>query len=365
MLRTLVGLVVVVLGLPPTCGVERAWASSITLFPASSYSSFTPRAVSADGSVVVGEAHRNSDLYSTYAFRWTVATGFQSIGMFNSLTSAYGLTADGVISVGTRGYPIPQAATWTTPGVEFLTLGIQSSTDTSCARACSLDGAVIVGERSSGGQAFRWTEPTGAVFMEGNSAAYACSADGTIVAGDSGDQAAIWDADNNLTILGKFASSAVSSTLVAISSDGSTASGYDTGGPPYSRRTAYRWTSAGGFAELGRLSDVNWSSNPTGMSGDGNTIVGRCTGGGFIWTASAGMRYAVDALSTDYDIDMTGWLISEVDAISRDGRTIVGLGRSPSGSYGMWVATVPEPSSAVAMGLLLCALASLRRSRMR
>jgi hypothetical protein len=89
---------------------------------------FQPSAVSADGSVVVGESYRPDATPSVQAIRWTPAEGAVGLG-------------------------VPAGAPGTT------------ATD------LSADGSVMVGNASYGGrcgsesQAFRWTQSTGAVLL--------------------------------------------------------------------------------------------------------------------------------------------------------------------------------------------------------
>ena len=68
------------------------------------------------------------------------------------------------------------------------------------------------------------------------------------------------------------------------------------------------------------------------------------------------MRLLSDVLRGQ-GIDFTGWKLHSVDDISADGRTIVGLGTNPDGNIEVWIATIPEPSTALLLGMGLAVLA--------
>ena len=130
------------------------------------------RAVSFDGSVVVGTAGQsNSDLRQ--AFRWTRATGMVGLGTIAGYDSseAYDVSANGDVVVGSAWRTTQpwqeQAMRWTAAG-GMQGLGFLAGTDRSSAHAISGDGRVIVGYSIprlnldyQGASAFRWTEATG------------------------------------------------------------------------------------------------------------------------------------------------------------------------------------------------------------
>jgi probable HAF family extracellular repeat protein len=179
--------------------------------------SFVAGGVSADGSVVVGQASMslippNPSPQLDRAFRWTEAGGIQNLGELpggGAHSNAYGVSSDGEVVVG---------------------------------RSLS----------ASGGEAFRWTAATGIVGLGDlpggsfQSSAYGVSDDGTIAVGQgrsaTGTEAVIWDANGIHPLKTVFQDLGVDVTgwtltsAEAISTDGNTIIGY--GQAPGSSSTA-------------------------------------------------------------------------------------------------------------------------------
>jgi len=116
------------------------------------------RGISADGTVVVGQAVF-SDMIR--AFRWTAATGMQNIGspdFGGPLSHADAITSDGSVIVGAAGASGQlEAARWTAAG--YQNLGSLPGAVGSTAYAVSADGDTVVG--ASNGHAFIWRQGIG------------------------------------------------------------------------------------------------------------------------------------------------------------------------------------------------------------
>lgn len=109
---------------------------------------------------------------------------------------------------------------------------------------------------------------------------------------------------------------------------------------------------------LGNLfgSEVSAYSWPTAVSND-NVIVGTIINDAenyqlaFIWDRINGMRYIKDVLQQEYGYDFSGSRLSQAFNISPDGRTINGEGYDALGKSFLWEVTIPEPASALLIGI--------------
>ena len=202
-----------------------------------------PFDVSDDGSVVVGRS-RTTD-FGDEAFRWTQATGMvrmadQAGGHFNSIGTAYGVSADGSVIVGVGRLTPPgtfggtEAFRWTEAG-GFVGLGdLPGGVHFSVAKGVSADGAIIAGSSSEDGPLAQPIEHT--------------------VRWSSGTMA-------NLGGLG-----GAYSYPGAMSGDGSTIIGI-------SDVKEYRWTQATGMVAL-TAGDGFTTARFLGLSHDGSVMVG-------------------------------------------------------------------------------------------
>ena len=83
----------------------------------------------------------------------------------------------------------------------------------------------------------------------------------------------------------------------------------------------------------------------------------------FIWTEARGLE-DLEVLLRSLGVSMDEWSLSEVLDVSADGRTILGTGRGPGSALTqIWVAVIPEPSTALLLGAGLACLATRRTRR--
>lgn len=185
-----------------------------------------PQAISADGSVVVGESYSTSD-NSYHAWRWTADGGVQTLGSLpggEAGSDANGVSADGSVIVGlaTNAQSENEAYRWTESSgmVGLGVLNLPGERHGSGATAVSADGRTIVGSSygvpantPSGDimEPFLWRADIGMVSLGDlpngwhYSNAYAVSGDGSVVVGSSltspYPEAFIWDATHGMRSL--------------------------------------------------------------------------------------------------------------------------------------------------------------------
>jgi probable HAF family extracellular repeat protein len=292
-------------------------------------------AISADGSVVVGEADiivwRDRDTssddpgsylaklpvsmqyrYFGHAFRW--AGGIVDLGTLGGVRSAaIDVSADGSVVVGDSGVdpfavdPALDSHAFRWSGGSMTDLGTLGGT-TSGASAVTPDGFIVIGGSEVGdgtSQGFIWSEEAG-MFGLGTlggsfSSADAVSDDGTIVVG-----------------------------LSSIPGDIAT--------------LPYRWTypeiidglAAGGMVSLGTLGGS--ASGAVRLSANGSVAAGSCgligdiVSHAFRWTEATGMA-DLNTLLSDAGIDMTGIELNEVTAIAANGQIMGVIGNDYKDAY--------------------------------
>ena len=110
------------------------------------------------------------------------------------------------------------------------------------------------------------------------------------------------------------------------------------------------WPDYAGVVGLGFLPGAG-ASNALDVSANGERVVGTSPGDPalspsgtpflFLWSPETGMLELEDVL-TQAGIDLTGWTLDEIAAISDDGSTVVGTGVNPSGDNEAWRAVLPD-----------------------
>ncbi|MDO8629882.1 MAG: hypothetical protein Q7R41_05265 [Phycisphaerales bacterium] len=349
---------IMVVSLAPAGAFAQVTASfqSVGNLPGGSFSS--AKAVSPDGTVVVGDYRTDDQTYPWRAFRWTAATGMETLETSGddgnwgvSAASAFGTIIVGrgphySPGVGDTGAAVLWGADGHVNPLASITLG---GTPTNVATDVTPDGAVIVG--SASGQGFRWSnyvvELLGGL-NESNprSEVTGVSADGSVIVGQSAypgsrEEAIRWTQETGMVGLGTLAGYP-GSAAYGVSADGSTVVGQCSA----AASLAFRWKD-GAMTDLGGITADDYSSTAYATSSDGWRVVGKVQGnsGGehaFIWDPVLGMRRIADVLTYDYGVDLEGWWLPEAFGISDDGQTIVGTARNPDGIYEGFVATIPS-----------------------
>jgi probable HAF family extracellular repeat protein len=312
--------------------------------------------VSGNGTVVVGLSETASGIVRP--FRWTAAEGMQDIGPSDShLSIAYGVSADGSTVVGDM---LPamgggfRAFRWRADtGLQYLgVLPLPNYTAGTVALATSADGSVVVGygvHRRGYKRAFRWTPQDGIqpimpfpnADVVYQTIANGVSLDGRYIVGSADTSANddnqihrigfLWTEERGILPLDGVPSTTAyfeRSVANAISSDGTlvvggvlTASlGWHIG----------RWTANTGWTvtPAGTLN----RSEATDVSANGKVVVGWIgvttseQSHAFRWTEERG----VEDLNAVYASLLQGVILQRAEAISPDGRYIVGQAFLPS-----------------------------------
>ena len=291
-------------------------------------------AVSADGSVVVGDSYTANNA-ARHAFRWTTSGGMADLGTLGGrFSEARAVSADGSVVVGnsdTANNAASHAFRWTTSGgmADLGTLGGAYS----FASAVSADGSVVVGDsytaNNAAPHAFRWTTSGGMADLGtlggAHSFASAVSADGSVVVGSSSTannpaiHAYRWTTSGGIADLGTLGGGF--SEARAVSAEGSVVVGSSTT-TNNAAFHAFRWTTSGGMADLGTLGGAH--SFASGVSADGSVVVGSSTTANnaashaYRWTTSGGMA----------DLGTLGGADSHAYDVSADGKVVVGGSRT-------------------------------------
>lgn len=352
----------------------------------------TPKALSADGSVVVGVG---SGSWGSGAFRWTAASGFVALdtppGGTNATANA--VSADGGVVVGTftNTLGVQEAFRWTAQSGMVGLGDLTGEGYHSTANAVSADGGVIVGSSfnpyepgpnyitsATRDEVFRWTAADGMVGIGvpgiyGSSWANAVSADGNVIVGlfndsfDWGDKGYYWSAEGGWINFGDTV------WPLALSADGSTVVGLAHCNYPSCPTQSFRWIVGQGIVPIPNI-DPYHLTEAYGVSADGAVVVGlsKCDQRPFffnpycdhppeamVWTESAGTQRLLDVLLAGGASGLDGVNLSVATAISANGQWIVG-----NGSEGVFLANlapVPIPAAAWLFGGALGGLGVLKR----
>jgi uncharacterized membrane protein len=338
--------------------------------------------VSPDGSVALGGS--TDTPFTRVGVRWSAATGLAPLGNEAGFvfTSARDASLNGAYIVGYQqlGSNFQYRAFRLHAGISTDLGDLPGGTNNTLALSISRDGQTIVGLGNyagggGGDQGFIWTPGTGIQgigFLPGGniSQALAVSGNGQVIVGNSNNApglptVAFRSTPQGLVALGDLPGGIEDGNASDVSFDGSTIVGRSNSANGYE---GFRWTEAGGMEPLGDLPGGLFRSTPLDVTDDGSTIIGYSDTGisvgvgeeAFIWDAVHGMRNLKQVLQEDHGLNLAGWTLTRANAMSADGRVIVGDGIIGGARRG-WVAVIPEPSTVVIAGLGLLSLVAARR----
>lgn len=373
-------------------GAERASFTAVGDLAGGSFVSGV-RAVSEDGTAAAGGSD-STNAPDNEAFCWTRAGGIRALGdleggAFRSVGDA--ISADGLTVVGgsasaaamanplsaTAGVFLSEAFRWTVANPTLTPLGdLPGGAYFSYAFGVSADGNTVVGSSASTKsaantfsngtpckEAFRWAQIGG---MQGlgalqaaadrrfHSEAFSISADGSVIVGYSDTalqssagtrfHAVKWNAAGQITDLGKLSGGTDYAKAYAVSGNGRIIVGESssTNANGSGNYEAFRYED-GVMRGLGDFSGGDFDSRAQAVSDTGVIVGWGTTDAGkeaFIRRpVESEMRSLRTVLIEEYGLtEVAGWKLTEARAISRDGRTIGGVGTNPSGKVEGWVA---------------------------
>jgi uncharacterized membrane protein len=330
--------------------------------------------ISADGSTVIGFSL--DDEGNTSAVRWRAETGIVTISPDGVPALPKAVSADGGVVVGSVGLLSGGACgsscpafRWT-PQPSWQTIEPLLGYEGASASDLSLNGDVLFVEllREDGIDIQTWSQGGFAPFVT-DLAAPRISGNGKTLATTTPDGGvrAIGLASGMTIDLAPLPGS-TSAAALDVDGDGDVIVGFSTFPDATSR--AVRWTTGPvDGRDLGLLAgDV--SAQAQGVSVDGRRVVGTSVRGdlstrGFVW--ESGTLQDLESFAIGSGVALDGWRLHGAVGISADGRVIAGYGMSPGGRNEGWVMRLPEPSREPAHLAALAALlaAAWRRAARR
>ena len=341
--------------------------------------------ISVDGSVIGGQLYQQLYWYDgPFAAYWTPTTGWQGLEEYGSQNQNWNsrvanMTDDGSVAVGESEWDFgTDSATWVISGSPSIPNCLIDYNPTGSKYTytrhidISADAAIIVGvgqtevAQTIYGSAAKCTASGISFFADVrfleeplyggyNSTANAVSGDGMVVVGKEdgnyngfswGSIGAFRWSDTEFLPLGDF-SGGGDPIPQDTNWDGSVIVGH---GPTAATQLidplledAFVWTSANGITALPRLVGA-MGARAEAVSGDGSVIVGHSLmpsviSGNYekvatIWTGNTAGE--IKQVLSSQGRDMTGWVLTNATAVSRNGEFIVGDGLNPAGIEEAW-----------------------------
>lgn len=318
--------------------------------------------LNSNGTVAVGfgtPTPPNGQSASNNAAMWTSGGGIVALSGVGPGT-AFGVSSDGSVVVGTHQIGLITGFSWTAGGGVVDLPELSGATAATQATDVSSDGTVIAGQgfdSSNQQRGIRWEGGAATALnpLAGGSFSFATavSGDGNVIVGESGAsigaRAVRWVGNTGASSLGVLSGGTQSlahdvntNGSVIVGESGTTAGGTHT--------SAFRWTLASGtMTDLGSLPGSSKNSRAYAVSGDGSVVVGESQTGAtgqdtsaFIWTQAGGMKNLQTLLSNNgASASLAGWVLLRATAISADGKVVGGIGLDPDGFPEGWTATLP------------------------
>jgi uncharacterized membrane protein len=299
-----------------------------------------PRAISADGTIVVGSSA------SASTFRWTRATGFVQLptymnandceigGISGNGTYVFGDCMDQMVAVRWMGTNAPAS------------LGLPGGFQYGSVTAASTDASVMtgfVGSPSNGNYMGLWRNGAGPTFLNGPTGTnsprgVAVSGDGSVIVGwaygnSSGNSVGFRWTQAGGAVAIPFLSGDMYADAVDVSADGNKVVGTSMSAP-------YLYD-----ASTGVIAKVNYPGDTIGyaraISGDGTTVAGNTTSG--IWlSVNGGAPQLLGATLAALGVDLTGFSLTDIYDLSANGKVIIGNGFMQGGSADeSWIVVLP------------------------
>ncbi len=257
--------------------------------------------ISGDGLTIVGCAVDENGYWN--AARWLGGQAWQTLGTVPggvncdlNVSSAWGINGDGSTTVGLIWLPRlcrANAGKWATFSGEVTDLGTMITDSASRANGISADGRVIVGW-----QDLETGQRVGAKWVDG---------------------VPEFIYDGAMNYVGEAQSANDDGTVIV-------GSGYKNG-------FGWRWKQDVGFTAIGpyiidRSGGILGESYANDVNADGSVVVGNTSGSGraFFWSEAGGFQY-VDQYLKKVGVKVpSGWTLTGLNAVSADGRVMVGTG---------------------------------------